>query len=150
MLKKAGFLQTDFYFPYPNYRNPSGILSDEPGIQEYLYTHGHLKEFFTPKWTIFLRCARFFGLHTFFLSSFMMIASSRSAKQLPFILRKAREQGVSQILENDIIIRIIDASRADRAHFLVFHAGEGKPYGHLFVTHNPKTEQEQQVVFESV
>ncbi len=150
MFKKAGFLHTDFYFPYPNYRNPGGIFSDEPGIQEYLYAHGHLKDFFTSKWTAFLKCARFFGLHTFFLSSFMMISSTRSTKQSLFIIRKAREQGLLQVLESDLVIRIIDASRVERAHFLAFHAGEGKPYGHLFAMHNPKTEPEKQLIFEAI
>jgi SAM-dependent methyltransferase len=149
MLTEAGFTQVEFHYPQPNYRNPATIFSNQPEVKGYLYGKGHLKDFFTQRWTMLLKILNVFRLHTFFLSSFMMIASSESIDRTPSILRRAVAEGLPGVGPRDVVMRVSDQSHPERCKFLVFRPGEATPYGYLFATHNPRTKDEQHLTFVS-
>lgn len=138
MLKKTGFQDVKFYFPFTTYRLPKFICSDANIISKYLFVKNYAKNFFTHKWFLLFKTFYTFGVYRFFAASFMMIASKNNLASDWSIssLLRILVNNYDKISINDHLMKI-DAQDDERAHFLLFRdGGVAEPYAEVMVCRN--------------
>lgn len=89
LLKKAGFTNFKFYYPYTSYRAPDFIYGNDKPAKKKLFQNKYVRKIFTRRWSIFLSLLRLIRLEDVFLSSFMIMARKGEGTFTPnFIFNK--------------------------------------------------------------
>jgi len=144
LLWRAGFKQLKFYYPFPSYRLPLYVYSDDHPVRTFLH-RSFLETIYTRKWSIFIRLVALLGLDRVFLSSFTIIAAkSVNRKMTPRIISAAVEQQIKEVSEGDLVMKVAaDDEGLAKANFFVFHAHDARPYGTLSAARNPSNHEER-------
>lgn len=138
MLKKTGFKDIKFYFPFTTYRSPQVICPDTKIVSKYLFVKGYAKNFFTHKWFLLFKTFYIFGIYKFFAASFMIIASKNHLKSdwSTSSLLKILVNYYTKVGIHDYLMKI-DSKDDERAHFLLFKdRGQVLPYAKVMVLRN--------------
>jgi len=147
MLKKVGFSDLKFNFPFPSYRNPLAIWPENNAASRVITQADYFRPAYTSKWRILINLLSKIHLAGLFLSSFMIIAPIRESGKSPSLFRLIqRIRPVAH--EGDYVIKVVNADEYF-ASFLLFHATETVPYASARVARKP-TGGEDDVLIEFV
>lgn len=125
LLGEADFPNTFFYYPHTSYREPNYIYPSAIAVRKYLSNVLYSK-IYTKKWRYFLELSSFFGLQYFFLSSFMILASSKDRSLKTSFLFHLVKEKYHDIDPTTSFLKI--HSDGDDAAFLAFKEAETKPF----------------------